>query len=160
VNKMGFSHLDEQGQIKMVNVGEKQDSRRIAIAEGFIRLNAKTLRLLKEKALPKGDVLTTAKIAGIMAAKKTAELIPLCHPLKLTFVDVSFEVLEEEQRIRVESKVETTDKTGVEMEALVAVNVAMLTIYDMCKAVQKDIILEKSRLLYKEGGKSGIFKAD
>jgi len=157
---MGFSHLDEQGQIKMVNVGEKQDSRRIAIAEGFIRLNAKTLRLLKEKALPKGDVLTTAKIAGIMAAKKTAELIPLCHPLKLTFVDVSFEVLEEEQRIRVESKVETTDKTGVEMEALVAVNVAMLTIYDMCKAVQKDIILEKSRLLYKEGGKSGIFKAD
>jgi len=160
VNKMGFSHLDEQGQIKMVNVGEKQDSRRIAIAEGFIRLNAKTLRLLKEKALPKGDVLTTAKIAGIMAAKKTAELIPLCHPLKLTFVDVSFEVLEEEQRIRIESKVETTDKTGVEMEALVAVNVAMLTIYDMCKAVQKDIILEKSRLLYKEGGKSGIFKAD
>jgi cyclic pyranopterin phosphate synthase len=157
---MGFSHLDEQGQIKMVNVGEKQDSRRIAIAEGFIRLNAKTLRLLKEKALPKGDVLTTAKIAGIMAAKKTAELIPLCHPLKLTFVDVSFEVLEEEQRIRIESKVETTDKTGVEMEALVAVNVAMLTIYDMCKAVQKDIILEKSRLLYKEGGKSGIFKAD
>ncbi|KUJ96155.1 MAG: cyclic pyranopterin monophosphate synthase [Desulfonauticus sp.] len=160
MNKMGFSHLDEQGQIKMVNVGEKQDSRRIAIAEGFIRLNAKTLRLLKEKALPKGDVLTTAKIAGIMAAKKTAELIPLCHPLKLTFVDVSFEVLEEEQRIRIESKVETTDKTGVEMEALVAVNVAMLTIYDMCKAVQKDIILEKSRLLYKEGGKSGIFKAD
>ncbi len=157
---MGFSHLDEQGQIKMVNVGEKQDSRRIAIAEGFIRLNAKTLRLLKEKALPKGDVLTTAKIAGIMAAKKTAELIPLCHPLKLTFVDVSFEILEEEQRVRIESKVETTDKTGVEMEALVAVNVAMLTIYDMCKAVQKDIILEKSRLLYKEGGKSGIFKAD
>lgn len=160
MNKMGFSHLDEQGQIKMVNVGEKQDSRRIAIAEGFIRLNAKTLRLLKEKALPKGDVLTTAKIAGIMAAKKTAELIPLCHPLKLTFVDVSFEILEEEQRVRIESKVETTDKTGVEMEALVAVNVAMLTIYDMCKAVQKDIILEKSRLLYKEGGKSGIFKAD
>lgn len=157
---MEFSHLDKQGRLKMVDVGEKVASKRIAIAEGFVLLKKETLKLLQEKALPKGDVLTTAKIAGIMAAKKTADIIPLCHPLNLTFVDIDFQILEAENKIRIESRVETTSKTGVEMEALVAVNVAMLTVYDMCKAVQKDIILEKSRLIYKEGGKSGIFKAE
>lgn len=157
---MEFSHLDKQGRLKMVDVGEKVATKRVARAEGFVALNRETLKLLQKKALPKGDVLTTAKIAGIMAAKRTAELIPLCHPLNLTFVDLDFQILEAENKIRIESRVETTSKTGVEMEALVAVNVAMLTIYDMCKAVQKDIILEKSRLIYKEGGKSGVFKVE
>ncbi|MDQ7031503.1 MAG: cyclic pyranopterin monophosphate synthase MoaC [Desulfonauticus sp.] len=154
-----FSHLDEKGQIQMVNVGGKAATRRIAIAEGYVEFSEETFGLLQQKALPKGDVLTTAKVAGILAAKKTQDLIPLCHQLNLTSVDIKFDLDEVKHRLRIEAKVESEGKTGVEMEALVAVHIAMLTVYDMCKAVQKDIILGKSRLLYKEGGKSGIFQA-
>ncbi|SDN40711.1 cyclic pyranopterin monophosphate synthase subunit MoaC [Desulfonauticus submarinus] len=154
-----FSHLTDDGQIKMVNVGEKQSSKRVARAEGYVKLSAKTFALLKEQALPKGDVLTTAKVAGILAAKKTGDLIPLCHPLNLSFVDIKFELQEKENAIRVESIVETVGTTGVEMEAIIAVQIAMSTIYDMCKAVQKDILLKDVRLLFKTGGKSGTFRA-
>jgi len=156
---MEFSHLDKDGQIQMVNVSAKKETVRVARAEGYVYFNQETFRLLQEKALPKGDVLTTAKIAGILAAKQTSQLIPLCHPLRLSFVDITFELQPEKNALRVEARVETTEKTGVEMEALVGVNIAMLTVYDMTKAVQKDVLLSDIRLLYKSGGKSGIFKA-
>lgn len=130
-----FSHTDIQGKAKMVDVSGKPDVKRIAVARGEIALAPETIRLIKENQLKKGDVLAVAKIAGIQAAKKTSELIPLCHPLFLTNIDVSFEIRKD--RIEIESIVECVGKTGVEMEALTAVSVAALTIYDMCKAVDK-----------------------
>lgn len=130
-----FSHTDKQGKAKMVNVGKKPDVFRQAVAKGSISLAEETINLIKENQIKKGDVLAVAKIAGIQAAKKTSELIPLCHPLLLTSIEVNFEIKNE--KIEIESKVECTGKTGVEMEALTAVSVAALTIYDMCKAVDK-----------------------
>lgn len=154
-----FSHLDANGGLTMVDVGAKVNSERVAIAEGFVEVSEKTLDLLKKQALPKGDVLTCAKIAGIMAAKRTAELIPLCHPLLPTFIDLRFEILDAKRQIRVEAEARNTGQTGVEMEAIIAVQIATATIYDMCKAVQKDIVIRKVRLIRKEGGKSGTFIA-
>jgi cyclic pyranopterin phosphate synthase len=135
-----FSHLDETGRARMVDVGHKPAQRRIARAEGVIRCRPETIAALREQALPKGDVLTVAKIAAIQAAKRTDELIPLCHSLPLDAVDVEFVV--EDDGVRVRASVSTTAKTGVEMEALTAVSVAALTIYDMCKAVDKTMFIE------------------
>src|SRR3954470_3827075 len=137
---LSFSHLDETGSARMVNVGEKQTQHRIARASGIVRCRPETITALRELALPKGDVLTVAKIAAIQAAKRTDELIPLCHSLPIDGVDVEFEV--EDDGIRISAIVSTTARTGVEMEALTAVSVAALTIYDMCKAVDKTMIIE------------------
>lgn len=155
-----FSHMDSDGNANMVDVSAKNDSQRTAIVKCLVRLAPETLSLLKENALPKGDVLTTAKIAGIQAAKRTADMIPMCHPLPISYVDIRFNVIDADAIIELECEVRTTYKTGVEMEALVGVQVAAATIYDMCKAVQKDIVIDNCRLVYKSGGKSGTFRAD
>lgn len=155
----GFSHMDGDGSITMVDVGDKKDTRRTAIVRSKVEMAPATLDMLVKQALPKGDVLTTAKVAGIQAAKRTWELIPLCHPLFLSYVDVRFTVDESLPGVVVEAEARTTGQTGVEMEALVAAQVAAMTIYDMCKAVQKDIVLRDCRLVYKSGGKSGEFRA-
>ena len=154
-----LTHIDDQGRTRMVDVGAKAKTRRLAIAGAVVRLSPKTMRLLATAALPKGDALATAKIAGILAAKRTADLIPLCHPLPLAFADVRFTVDEAAATVHIEAEASTTAETGVEMEALTAATVAALTIYDMCKAVQKDIVLGEIRLLYKSGGKSGTYVA-
>ena len=150
-------HAD--GSVTMVDVGGKQESARIAVVGAVVEMNATTLDLLKRAALPKGDVLTTAKIAGIMAAKRTSELIPMCHPLMLDYVDIRFEIQDTPPRVLLEAEARCTGRTGVEMEALVAAQVAAATIYDMCKAAQKDIGITNVRLLRKSGGKSGEFSA-
>ena len=142
-----FSHLDHVGAARMVDVGEKAVVRRAATAAGRVRMAPETVALLREKALPKGDALNTARIAGVMAAKRTPELIPLCHGLNLTAVDVVFEVGEEE--VGIVATARTSDRTGVEMEALTAVSVAALTIYDMCKAVDKEMEIGEIKLIEK-----------
>lgn len=141
----------------MVDVGDKPASRRIAIAEGRIRMQAATMNLIVEGGHKKGDVLGVARVAGIMAAKKTAELIPLCHPLNLTHVDITLEAEPSQHTVYCRAHVETTGQTGVEMEALTAVQIALLTIYDMCKSVDRGMTIETVRLLEKSGGKSGHF---
>lgn len=157
---MKLTHLDTKGYAQMVGVGEKDDTQRSATAEAFIYLNAPTFQRVMEGGMKKGNVLFTANLAGIMAAKKTWELIPLCHPIMLTGVTVEFFPDEKSSRIGIRAKVSTVGKTGVEMEALQAVSQAALTIYDMCKAVQRDIRIEGIRLLEKEGGRSGHYLAD
>ncbi len=156
-----FSHLSNDGSITMVDVRHKQSTQRVAIVRGFVSLSHDTMELLQKKALPKGDVLTTAKVAGIMAAKSTAELIPLCHPLSLSFVDIRFVLRDNGTHIGIELECETrtVGPTGVEMEALIGAQVAAATIYDMCKAVQKDIVIDSMHLVYKSGGKSGTYCA-
>lgn len=139
----------------MVDVGDKPSSLRKAIAQGRITMQAQTLQLIKDGAHKKGDVLAVARIAGIMAAKKTADLIPLCHPLALTKVTVDFDILESDNSISCEASAETRGQTGVEMEALTAVQVALLTVYDMCKAVDRGMSMDSIQLLHKSGGKSG-----
>jgi cyclic pyranopterin phosphate synthase len=155
-----FSHLDEQGRARMVDVSGKAETVRVARVRAEVRLNARTMRLLVDKALPKGEALGAARIAGVLAAKRTAELIPLCHPLPLDFADVRFDVDEAAGVVRIEAEARTSARTGVEMEALVAAQIAAATLYDMCKAVQKDIRITDCRLVYKSGGKSGTFQAD
>ncbi|WP_320170397.1 cyclic pyranopterin monophosphate synthase MoaC [Maridesulfovibrio sp.] len=155
-----FSHIDADGNAVMVDVSGKMDTVRKAIARGKVILNEKTFSMLQKQALPKGDAFAAAKLAGIMGAKETHRLIPLCHPLALSYVDVRFAVDEKNLTIEVEAEARTTGKTGVEMEALIAVQIAAATIYDMCKAVQKDVIISDCRLVYKEGGKSGVFRAE
>ena len=142
-----FSHLDHVGAARMVDVGEKAVVRRAATAAGRVRMAPETVALLREKALPKGDALNTARIAGVMAAKRTPDLIPLCHGLNLTAVDVVFEIGEEE--VGIVATARASDRTGVEMEALTAVSVAALTIYDMCKAVDKTMVIEGIRVTEK-----------
>lgn len=154
-----FSHMTDDGGVTMVDVGHKAETRRTAIVRTVVEINATTLDLLKRSALPKGDVLTTAKIAGIMAAKRTADLIPMCHPLAISYADIRFTVHDTPPAIHIEAEVRTAGQTGVEMEALVAAQIAAATIYDMCKAVQKDIVIRDCRLTYKAGGKSGTFTA-
>ena len=151
---MEFSHVDERG-VKMVDVGQKYKTARVAIATGEIRMAPETIALIKDGKAPKGDVLNTARIAGIQAAKKTSELIPLCHNLFLSNVKVEFAIAED--GIFITATASTTAETGVEMEALTAVSVAALTIYDMAKAVDKKMVLAETKLVYKSGGKSGIF---
>jgi len=157
---MSLSHVDDEGRVRMVDVGQKSDTERVAVAQGEVRMAPQTLRLIAEGDAPKGDVLTTAQIAGIMAAKRTHELIPLCHPLPLTQVDVGFEIDEENARIEITATARCTGKTGVEMEALTAVSVAALTIYDMAKAVEKTMRIGHIRLVRKSGGKSGDWELE
>jgi len=152
---MSLTHLDEQGNAHMVDVSEKADTARMAVASGEVRMKPETLALIKEGALKKGDVLTTAQLAGIMAAKRASELIPLCHPLPLTHIEVKLELDESLPGVVITASVRTTGKTGVEMEALTAVSVAALTIYDMAKAAEKTMTITNLRLLEKRGGKSG-----
>jgi cyclic pyranopterin phosphate synthase len=152
---MQLTHLDADGHVQMVDVGAKPDTERVAVARGEVLMRRETLRLIAEGGLPKGDVLTTAQLAGIMAAKQTPDLIPLCHPLLLTKVDVAFEIDEEGSQIEITATVRTRGKTGVEMEALTAVSVAALTVYDMAKAVEKGMRIHNIRLVRKSGGKSG-----
>ncbi len=158
VRDAAFSHMAGDGSISMVDVGGKDVTKRIAIVRGAVEMNAHTLGLLKEHALPKGDVLVTAQVAGIMAAKRTSELIPLCHPVPLSFVDVRFEIQDEPPAVLIESEARTSDRTGVEMEAIIAAQVAAATIYDMCKAVQKDMVIRDVRLVHKSGGRTGTFE--
>jgi len=149
-----LTHIDEHGHAHMVDVGHKPDTRRLAIARGEVHLAPETLSMILSGSLPKGDVFATARIAGIMAAKKASELIPLCHPLALTHVAVDL-AAQGETIVEITARVETTGKTGVEMEALAAVSVAALTVYDMIKAVQRDASINHIRLIEKHGGKSG-----
>ncbi len=155
----GFTHIDGKGNARMVDVSAKPDTKRIAIAQGRIYLNAKTMELLENQALPKGDVLSCARIAGIMATKQTANLIPLCHPLFLSHVALDIVTLKDECAIEVRCTTETLGKTGVEMEALTGVTVALLTIYDMCKAFDRGMRLEGIGLQMKDGGASGYYTA-
>jgi cyclic pyranopterin monophosphate synthase len=145
--QMNFSHLDSEGAARMVDVGEKAVVLRAAVAGGVVRMSPETIGMLRKAALPKGDVLNTARIAGVIAAKKTPELIPLCHGLNLTSVDVEFEVGQD--RVSITATTRASDRTGVEMEALTAVSVAALTVYDMCKAVDKGMVVGEIRLLEK-----------
>ncbi|EPD36258.1 molybdenum cofactor biosynthesis protein C [Delftia acidovorans CCUG 274B] len=154
-----LTHFDAQGQAHMVDVGAKPATHRIAVAEGRITMQPATLAIIQSGTAKKGDVLGIARIAGIMAAKKTSDLIPLCHPLALTRVAVEFEMLSDVSAIRCAATVETVGPTGVEMEALTAVQVALLTVYDMCKAVDKGMVMEGGRVVEKRGGKSGTFVA-
>ena len=155
-----LSHIDESGRAKMVDVGHKPDTERIATARGAVTMKPETLALIIKGNLKKGDVLTVAELAGVMAAKRTSELIPLCHPLPLSHIQVSCRPNEEAQRIDVEATVRTRGKTGVEMEALTAVSVAGLTIYDMAKAVDRQMRLSDVRLVRKSGGQSGDYVAN
>jgi cyclic pyranopterin phosphate synthase len=154
-----LSHLNERGEANMVDVADKDITARTAVAEGFVRMRPETLALIREGAAKKGDVLATARIAGIMAAKRTHELIPLCHPLALSKVAVNFDEVETPAGIRVEALVKVTGQTGVEMEALTAVAVACLTLYDMLKAADKSMSFEGIRVIEKTGGRSGDFHA-
>jgi cyclic pyranopterin phosphate synthase len=155
-----LTHLDAHGHAMMVDVGDKQITSRTAVAEGEIRMTATTLAAIRDGNVPKGDVLAAARIAGIMAAKKTPELIPLCHTLLLTKVAVDFEIDEAESRVVITAMVRCNGQTGVEMEALTAVSVAALTIYDMAKALDKGMIIGAIRLLEKQGGKSGEWRRE
>lgn len=154
---MNFTHFNEKGKAKMVDVGEKQSTRRVAIARGDIVMKRQTLIKIKEGQMKKGDVLAVAQVAGIMGAKKTSDLIPMCHNIFITGSDINFEIDELENAIHIEVQVTTIGQTGVEMEALSAVSTAALTIYDMCKAVDKGMVIENIRLVEKTGGNSGTF---
>jgi cyclic pyranopterin phosphate synthase len=153
-----FSHLDETGGISMVHVGAKQSTQREAVAAATVRMSPNTLAMLIERALPKGDVLTTAKVAGVLAAKQTPSLIPLAHPLALESVDITFDLDPASGAIEVRAIVRCEGKTGVEMEAMTACAVAALTIYDMCKSAEKGIVIENVQLVRKSGGKSGVWE--
>lgn len=152
-----FTHFNQDGEAIMVDVSQKDITRRIAIAEGSIKVNQEVFRSIKEQTNKKGDVLAVARIAGIMAAKKTSDMIPLCHPLFITKVTIDFELDEDNYMIKAIATTKVNGKTGVEMEALHAVSVTLLTIYDMCKAIDKSMEISDIRLLHKEGGKSGVY---
>lgn len=154
-----LTHLTKSGDARMVDIAEKQVTKRVAVAEAIVTMTASTLDLILEGSMPKGDVLAVARIAGIQAAKKTSELIPLCHPLPLASVEVSFE-RDAPGKLKIHATCKVTGRTGVEMEAMTAVAVAGLTIYDMCKGVEKGIQIEEVRLISKTGGKSGSWRAE
>ena len=153
-----FTHIDDKGRVRMVDVTGKKPTLRVAVAGGSIFMKPQTFNMIAEQKVKKGNVLETARIAGIMAAKKTSELIPMCHPLNITHVQVDFEPDESNHSIGIESIVRIMDQTGVEMEALCAVSAAALTIYDMCKSYDREMKITNIRLLEKSGGKSGTFK--
>ncbi len=155
-----LSHVNEAGEAHMVDVSDKPVTARTAIAEGFVAMKPETLALLKRGDAPKGDVLATARIAGIMAAKRTHDLIPLCHPLALAKVTVDLETNSGPPGVRVVAEVKTTGRTGVEMEALTAVSITCLTLYDMLKAVDRAMTFERIRLIEKSGGRSGDYRAE
>lgn len=153
-----LSHLDEQGRARMVDVSEKEVTSRIAVARGTIHMAAETLALIRQGKVEKGDVFSVARVAGIMAAKKTSELIPMCHPLNITSVEIELLPENKPPRVDIEASVRVSGKTGVEMEAMTAVAAAGLTIYDMCKAVDREMTIGEIRLVKKSGGKSGTFE--
>ena len=155
-----LTHIDDQGAARMVDIGDKAVTERIAIAGATVSMQAQTFALLQQGAHKKGDVLAVARIAGIQAAKKCADLIPLCHPLMLTSVDISFQLDPATNRVNIEACCKVSGKTGVEMEALTAASVAALTIYDMCKAVDRGMEIHSIALLRKEGGKSGVWRRE
>jgi len=155
-----LTHINEQGRARMVDVSAKQKTQRVARAAGFVHMEPSTLELVRTGGCKKGDVLSVAQVAGIMAAKRTWELIPLCHPLAVNYADIRFEIRDEPPSVLLESEVRVSGRTGVEMEALMAAQVAAATIYDMAKAVQKDMVIRDVRLVYKSGGKSGDFRAE
>ncbi|MGD0884225.1 MAG: cyclic pyranopterin monophosphate synthase MoaC [Thermodesulfovibrionales bacterium] len=153
-----LSHLDKEGKATMVDVSEKSPTKREAVARGSVHMKPETLQLIMDNAIEKGDVISVARVAGIMGAKKTSELIPLCHPLNVTSIAVEITVDEARSLVDVEATAKTIGQTGVEMEALTAVSVAALTVYDMCKAVDKEMVISGIMLMKKRGGKSGEFK--
>jgi cyclic pyranopterin monophosphate synthase len=155
-----LTHLDKDGAARMVDVGAKPDTERVAVAGGAVYMQPETLRLIRDGALKKGDVLTIARLAGIMGAKRTSELIPLCHPLPLTHIDVELTLDDENSAVHIRATARTVGKTGVEMEALTAVTTAALTIYDMAKAVDRAMRLSDIRLLEKHGGQHGDYVAE
>lgn len=152
-----LTHFNQEGRARMVDVSHKDNTSRLAIARGEIRMKHETLELVKNQAMTKGDVLAVSQVSAIMGAKKTADIIPMCHSLFLTGIDVSFVINEKESKIEIQAQVKTSGKTGVEMEALTAVSTAALTIYDMCKAVEKDMVISDICLISKSGGKSGKY---
>ncbi|MFU0825092.1 cyclic pyranopterin monophosphate synthase MoaC [Clostridium sp.] len=154
---MEFTHFNENGKARMVDVGEKNDTKRVAVARGTVRMNKETLIKVKEGQMKKGDVLAVAQVAGIMGAKRTSDVIPMCHNILINGVDLNFKIDEDNSAINIEAEARTTGKTGVEMEALTAVSIAALTIYDMCKAIDKGMVIDNIRLVKKTGGKSGEF---
>ena len=155
-----LTHFDNQGNAHMVDVSDKDETDRTAIAEATVRMKPETLSMILEGRAGKGDVLGVARVAGIMAAKRTSELIPLCHPLPLTAVELDLACDTERNVVAITSTCRTTGRTGVEMEALTAVSVAALTVYDMCKSADRGMVIESARLTFKSGGKSGTFRAD
>lgn len=155
---MEFTHFDEQGNARMVDVSEKEITHRVAVAEGTIRVSREVMDAVKGNKVKKGDVLTVSQVAGIMGTKRTSELIPMCHPLSLTNASVVFEVDEEACEIKAICRAVTDGKTGVEMEALTGVSTTLLTIYDMCKAIDKRMVIKEIHLVSKDGGKSGAFR--
>jgi len=159
-NDPKLTHIDEAGRPHMVDVSAKADTNRIAVAKGFMRMQPATFKLIMSGGTAKGDVLATAQLAGIMGAKKTPDLIPLCHPILINSVQIDFTPKETDSTIEITATVESTGKTGVEMEALTAVSVTALTIYDMCKAVDRGMKIENIRLIRKSGGKSGDIKLE
>lgn len=158
--KKKLTHIDDSGRPRMVDVSAKGDTVRIAVAKGLVRMQPSTFKAIKRGGTAKGDVLSTAKLAGIMAAKKTPELIPLCHPVLISYVSISFTPDESASTIEITATVESTGKTGVEMEALTAVSITALAIYDMVKAIDRGMKIENIRLVSKSGGKSGTIKLE
>ncbi|MFD1954141.1 cyclic pyranopterin monophosphate synthase MoaC [Paenibacillus thailandensis] len=154
---MELTHFNEQGRARMVDVSDKETTARVAVARTAVKMQPETLSRIKEGRISKGDVLAVAQIAGVMAAKKTSDWIPMCHPLSLTGIDIRFSDNGEDE-LYIEGTVKTTGKTGVEMEALTAVSAAALTVYDMCKAIQKDMVIGPTQLVSKTGGKSGDYR--
>ena len=157
---MDFTHFNDQGRAKMVDVGEKAPTRRTATAAARVLVNENTFALIRSGGMKKGDVLTVAQVAGVMGAKRTPDLIPMCHPILMDGIDLSLRLDEQRCAVEIQATVSCDGRTGVEMEALTAVSVAALTIYDMCKAVQKDMHITNIRLLRKSGGKSGNYIAE
>jgi len=157
---MDFTHFNKEGNAHMVDVGEKNVTDRVAVAEGSIKLTPEIVQRIMAGSMKKGDVIGIAQIAGIMGAKKTSDLIPMCHNIFIAGADLKFDIDENESRVYIEATVKTSGKTGVEMEALTAVSVAALTIYDMCKAIDKGMVIESISLKEKSGGKSGHYKKD
>lgn len=155
-----FTHFNEQGRAMMVDVGEKPPTRRSATAAGRVLVNSDTFRLIKSGGMKKGDVLTVAQVAGVMGAKRTPELIPMCHPILIDGIDLRLSLNEDRLSVEIEATVSCDGRTGVEMEALTAVSAAALTVYDMCKAVQKDMVIEDIRLIRKSGGVHGDFERE
>jgi len=154
---MDLTHMDQQGRPKMVDVGNKSDTKRTAVAKGTIKMSLDTILRIKEGHIAKGDVLSVAQTAGIMAAKNTSNIIPMCHNIFITGIEMDFQIDEENRAIYIEACAKTIGKTGIEMESLNAVSVAALTIYDMCKAIDKNMVITDIRLVKKEGGKSGTY---
>lgn len=155
---MELTHINEEGRAKMVDVSEKEDTVRIAVAIGSISMKRETLERIKEGNISKGDVLAVAQVGGIMGAKNTSQIIPMCHPIMISGCDISFKIDYENNKIDITATTKTVGKTGIEMEALTAVSTAALTIYDMCKAIDREMIINNIMLVKKSGGKSGIFE--